>query len=759
MPLGDINISSNFSLSSQRPLDDRLVLTDLTERDAMDIVRRYNLMDVRLVSTGESFRMILGTVDNDLSNDNNWVEIFDSMDPAEYYTKINLQTSGQSTIHWGNLNNVPSTFVSTWGTIIGTLSNQVDLQNTFNSKKDTFTENTGFNKDFGVLHTTVAYGDHSHIGVYEPANSNIQAHIINVSNPHNITKTTVGLANVDNTSDISKPISTVTQTALDLKVNSILVGAINGVAELDASGHVPASQLPSYVDEVLEYADLASFPVTGETGKIYIALDTNLTYRWSGSAYIEISASLALGETSSTAYRGDRGAVAYAHSQLITGNPHSVLATELTDFDVEVANNPTVITNTAKTSNIPTILSTGTRTATTYGINSDGSSNDVILAEATTSLAGLLGASKWNEIVANTSKISSPWTISGSYIYYNNRVGVDISPLSLFHINGELRTSRPGVATQYMIFNTSSSGHVFDFYGSKGVTLRNESNTGIVIDTIGNVGIGTTVVPDKFMVQNDSISGYITTFQTSEGKAGIRFYLDGATGAEDKGALILLGDPSATTWVTKVAIDSRDGGDSYFNSGGNVGLNTDNPDEVLHAEGNIRGYNIYTYAYNSTSVRIGSMFSFYSATSSAEYAAFGNTQSEVYLKIYSDGHAGINDELTADDFLLSSDRRLKSEINYDLNDIFIDGLKPTSFLLNGKFKYGFIAQDMLETHPELVNGTGKEKENGEIDYYSIKENSILPIAVKEIQQLKRDKLSLEERMEVLEAALHTLLNK
>jgi hypothetical protein len=60
--------------------------------------------------------------------------------------------------------------------------------------------------------------------------------------------------------------------------------------------------------------------VAGEAGKIYVSMDTNLTYRWSGSAYVEISQSLALGETASTAYRGDRGKTAYDHSQS-TGNP------------------------------------------------------------------------------------------------------------------------------------------------------------------------------------------------------------------------------------------------------------------------------------------------------------------------------------------------------------------------------------------------------------------------------------------------------
>lgn len=105
-------------------------------------------------------------------------------------------------------------------------------------------------------------------------------------------------------------------------------GAAGGVAELDSTGRVPSTQLPSYVDDVAEYASLSNFPQTGEDGKIYIAEDTNLTYRWSGSQYVEISPSLALGETSSTAYRGDRGKTAYDHSQT-TGNPHNTTANEV----------------------------------------------------------------------------------------------------------------------------------------------------------------------------------------------------------------------------------------------------------------------------------------------------------------------------------------------------------------------------------------------------------------------------------------------
>ena len=91
-------------------------------------------------------------------------------------------------------------------------------------------------------------------------------------------------------------------------------GSAGGVAELDSNGLVISSQLPSYVDDVLEYSSTSQFPSTGEAGKIYVATDTNLTYRWTGSGYAEISPSLALGETSSTAYRGDRGKSAYDHA-------------------------------------------------------------------------------------------------------------------------------------------------------------------------------------------------------------------------------------------------------------------------------------------------------------------------------------------------------------------------------------------------------------------------------------------------------------
>ena len=180
-------------------------------------------------------------------------------------------------------------------------------------------------------------------GSIDGSGSDLSAHISDFNNPHKVTKDQVGLGNVDNTADKDKPISDATQKALDsikTETNTIIethiadknnphevtkeqiglgevtndaqvkrseMGVAGGVATLDPDGKVPSSQLPSYVDDVIEVATLDELPTTGEAGKIYVTKDTNLTYRWSGSKYVEISASLALGETSSTAYAGDKG--------------------------------------------------------------------------------------------------------------------------------------------------------------------------------------------------------------------------------------------------------------------------------------------------------------------------------------------------------------------------------------------------------------------------------------------------------------------
>lgn len=204
----------------------------------------------------------------------------------------------------------------------GTTKSDVGLGNVpnvaTNDQTPTYTEAVALAKLTSGEKLSVAFGKIS------KAVTDLIAHIANKSNPHGVTKAQVGLGSVDNTSDANKPVSSAQQAALNLKLNTSLKGAANGLAELDSAGKVPAAQLPSFVDDVLEgyyynskfYKESAhTTEITGETGKIYVDLPSNKTYRWSGTAYAVISDTIALGETASTAYRGDRGKIAYDHSQ------------------------------------------------------------------------------------------------------------------------------------------------------------------------------------------------------------------------------------------------------------------------------------------------------------------------------------------------------------------------------------------------------------------------------------------------------------
>lgn len=179
----------------------------------------------------------------------------------------------------------------------------------------------------------------------------------------------VGLGNVDNTADSAKSVKYATSAGSagavawanvsgkpttfapsahnhdDLyyqksKVDGLLSGKAaashkHGAADITSvnasaiTGTIAAANLPSFVDDVLEYAGTSKFPSTGEAGKIYTDTTTNKIYRWGGSSYVVISDTIALGETNSTAYRGDRGKTAYNHSQITSGNPHKVTKSDV----------------------------------------------------------------------------------------------------------------------------------------------------------------------------------------------------------------------------------------------------------------------------------------------------------------------------------------------------------------------------------------------------------------------------------------------
>jgi hypothetical protein len=136
--------------------------------------------------------------------------------------------------------------------------------------------------------TAGSYGTAAQVPVFS---TDAQGRVTNVTNT---SITGVPAANIVVTPSGNISSTNVGAALTELDSEKIAVtekGAANGVCPLGADSKISSLYLPSYVDDVLEYANLAAFPVTGETGKIYVALDTNRTYRWSGSAYIEVSAS------------------------------------------------------------------------------------------------------------------------------------------------------------------------------------------------------------------------------------------------------------------------------------------------------------------------------------------------------------------------------------------------------------------------------------------------------------------------------------
>lgn len=168
-------------------------------------------------------------------------------------------------------------------------------------------------------------------------------------------------------------------------------GAAGGVAELDSSGHVPADQLPSYVDDVIDAyivsgatafssgwlsASDGGTALTPESGKVYIILTAGQyeaqTYRWSGTVYAPIGNDLTLGETENTAYRGDRGKVAYEHSQAqhapadAEKNVQADWNVEDTNSDAYIQNKPTIPKAVTKTVQTMTAATTATYTVSGY---------------------------------------------------------------------------------------------------------------------------------------------------------------------------------------------------------------------------------------------------------------------------------------------------------------------------------------------------------------------------------------------------------
>ncbi len=182
------------------------------------------------------------------------------------------------------------------------------------------------------------------------------------------------------------------------KSGTTLIFTTSRFAPLDDSGKVSSAYLPSYVDDVLEYDSLSAFPSTGEEGKIYVAKDTNKTYRWGGSTYVEISASLAIGTTAGTAYDGASGAA---------------LATSLASLTTKV-NNIKVYDTTITVSH-SVANGAASRTAQTFTLNQSSAKTITVYDTWRPVVDNLTSSDTTSSLSANQGRVlnSSISTISG----------------------------------------------------------------------------------------------------------------------------------------------------------------------------------------------------------------------------------------------------------------------------------------------------------------------------------------------------------
>ena len=280
-------------------------------------------------------------------------------------------------------------------------------------------------------------------------------------------------------------------TALSNKLETSLKGNINGLAELDSTGKVPSGQLPSYVDDVESYDTLALFPITGEDSKIYVAKNANITYRWSGTAYVAIGSDLALGETSSTAYRGDMGKTAYDHSQTTHDKAFVGLGNvdNTSDIDKPVSTAQATAIGFKVTAN--TAITGATKTKITYdakGLVTSGA--DAAIADIT-GLQTALDAKIAGPAVAVDNSIARFDGITGKviqdgslcYIDDTGKMGINVvSPAASLDIKGLGATS----ATKSLIVKNSADTNILTACDCGAVGINNASPVE-TLDIIGTI--------------------------------------------------------------------------------------------------------------------------------------------------------------------------------------------------------------------------------------------------------------------------------
>lgn len=213
-----------------------------------------------------------------------------------------------------------------------------------------------------------------------------------------------------------------TTSALALKESVANKGQADGYAPLDSGGKIASPYLPSFVDDVVEAANYAALPGTGETGKIYVTLDTNLSYRWSGSTYVQINhgdVTAVAGLTGNITASGLKSALSISVSDIYgyvdCTNASNIVSGSLALTRLASISDQTILGNVSGSSAAPSAL-TATQVKTLLGL---GTAAYLSVGTSANNVVQLTGAAKL-PAVDGSLLTALPAAGSGTELQYRN---------------------------------------------------------------------------------------------------------------------------------------------------------------------------------------------------------------------------------------------------------------------------------------------------------------------------------------------------
>ena len=520
------------------------------------------------------------------------------------------------------------------------------------------------------------------------------------------------------------------------------------------SGKIPEANLPSYVDDVLEYNSKSNFPKSGETGKIYVDISTNLTYRWGGSAYVEISPSLALGETSGTAYRGDYGAIAYAHSQKRSGNPHGVTKSDIGLGNVENKSSADIRNDITK-ANVTTALgytpANKSEIPTTYA----GSSSAGGPAKSAEGVIDYEGNGNIIKIGYSGSSLKAN-QISFIAAYSSNEIKDAEASAVISYLSAVTQTELDGKG-----YITSSE------LDGKGYVTQSDLSSYVTSSELNNKGY----VTQSYL--SSSLTGYVPTGRTVNGKTLSQdITINSVASATTSKSATTASSASSVAWSNVKNAPSFASSDHTHSEyvkktgdtmSGTLRINSTSTALTCTGETEIRGtMNIRASDSDSDVENV-----IFSVNGLARVYGLGIKEGGLHVTGATSlsGNTSIEGDVTvtgkvsaSSGFFQTSDRRLKNfqgdiEVDFDK----LKSIPKKYFYWNmdskkSKLEIGTSAQEVMEVYPELVS-------INEAGMLSVAYDKLSVIALKAVDELHEENVALKEKNDELERRLKAIEEK